>query len=184
MGLKSSRAPAVLAIALVCSACGTGQSTRAATTTRPPAAASLPQVVDAGRLTFRLPTSWKVGYGTCRCGWGEPDTATLDNGPQEGGVACSCPLEPSDAPSGLHLYEGQSGLVYGGMSTMINGLHVMVGLDTTTATLTATFPDLDQWLTISPAPPSESASDTMEQVALEKQILSTVSAAPPSGTTP
>src|SRR5664280_728171 len=183
MGLKSLRASAVCMIAILGSACGAVQSNHSSTTTRSPPTASLQQVVTSGRLTFRLPSSWTVGYGTCRCGWGKPDTATLNNGPQGGGVTCSCPLERSDAPSGLHLYEGQSGLISGGKPTMINGIHTLVGLNTSSATLTATFPGVDQWITISPAPSSRTASSTLQQVAQERQILAAVTAAPESGTT-
>jgi hypothetical protein len=166
-------------VAVVATACGgASPSVHPPTTTRPPAA-SLDRVVDAGRLTFKIPSSWTVGYGTCRCGWGVPDTATLDNGPQAaGGVACNCPAEISSAPSGLHLYEGQAGLVAGGSPATINGVRAQVGLDVAEASLTATFPDIDQWITISPAPPSGTGASRLRQVALERQILATVTVLP------
>lgn len=179
MSLRPLRASALCAIAVLVAACGgAARSIHPTTTTRPLAAASLPRAVIAGQLTFKIPSSWTVEHGTCRCGWGEPSTATLDNGPQEGGVACSCPMESSDAPSGLHLYEGQAGLISGGKPTEINGLRALVGLDMSKATITATFPGVDQWITISSAPPSRKASDKLQQVALERQILATVHGPP------
>ncbi len=179
MGLNGSRASALCAIAVLATACGgAARSIHSTTTTRPLATASLEQPVTAGRLTFKLPSSWIVGSGVCRCGWGTPDTATLDNGPQEEGVSCNCPAELSGVPSGLHLYEGQSGLISGGSPMTINGLDVLVSLDTSNATLTATFPSIDQWMTISPAPSAATVTTDLQQVALERQILSTVSAAP------
>jgi hypothetical protein len=182
MSLKPLRTSALCVVAVFGTACGgAAQSIHPTTTTRPLDAASLQRVVTAGRLTFKLPPSWKVGYGTCRCGWGEPDTATLDNGPQGGGVACSCPMDSGNAPSGLHLYEGQSGLTSSGRPTMIDGIQALVGLDTSNATLTATFPGVDQWITISPAPPSRTVSSNLQQIALEKQILATVKVVPGSG---
>ena len=184
MSLKPLSTSALCFVGVLGTACGgAAQSIHPTTTTRPLATASLQQVVTAGRLTFTIPTSWTVGYGACRCGWGEPDTATLDNGPQGGGVVCSCPAEGFDVPSGLHLYEGQAGLVPGGRPTTINGTQALVGLDTSNATLTATFPGVDQWITISPAPPSRTASSKLQQVALEKQILATVQVVPGSGGT-
>jgi hypothetical protein len=87
-------------------------------------------------------------------------------------------MESSDAPSGLHLYEGQAGLISGGSPTVINGLRALVGLDTSNATLTATFPGIDQWITISPAPLSRNPSSTLQQVVLEKEILATVRGRP------
>lgn len=175
------RTSVLCALAVLGTACGgAARSIHSTTTTRLPPAASL-QGVAAGRLTFKLPSSWRVGYGMCRCGWGEPSTATLDNGPQGGGVACSCPNESGDPPSGLHLYEGHTGLISGGTPTVINGLQALVGLDTSNATMTATFPGVDQWITISPAPPSRTRLTNLQQVALEKQILATVEAVPGSG---
>jgi len=144
------------------------------------ASVSLEQVVRAGQLVFSLPSSWAIGYGTCRCGWGEPDTATLDNGPQGGGVACNCPAEGGNAPSGLHLYVGSAGLIPGGKPAVINGLLASVSLDTSTATMTAIFPGVDQWITISPAPASGSLPTQERQVALERQILATVKMNPGS----
>ena len=58
-------------------------TTRPTTTSRPSPPSDLPRVVTAGRLTFDLPSSWTVGYGTCRCGWGEPGTATLGQRPAD-----------------------------------------------------------------------------------------------------
>ena len=79
MGVTSLKTSALCVVAAVGTACGgAAQSIHSTTTTRPPAAASLQQVVTAGRLTFKLPSSWTVDYGTCRCGWGKPNTATLD----------------------------------------------------------------------------------------------------------
>jgi len=66
---------------------------------------------------------------------------------------------------------------------MINGIQSLVGLDTSTATLTATFPSVNQWITISPAPPSGTATSNRQQVALEKLILATVKMVPGSGAT-
>ncbi len=182
MRLNPLRASALCVVAVLGAACGQAtQSINRSRTTRPLEVASLQQAVAAGRLTFRLPSSWVVGYGTCRCAWGEPDTATLDNGPQEARVACSCPSESDRAASGLHLYEGQAGLISGGRPMVINGLHAFVGLDASTATLTATFPGTDQWITISPAPLAQARSTNLQQVALERQILATVKLAPGSG---
>jgi len=142
------------------------------------ASASLKQVVRAGQLFFKLPTSWAVGHGTCRCGWGTPDTATLDNGSQGGDSACNCPADSGAAASGLHLYEGYGGLIPGGRPTEIGGLLAFVSLDSSTATMTATFPGVDQWITISPAPHSRTYSTHLQQVALEKQIFATVKVDP------
>jgi hypothetical protein len=183
MSVKPLRASAFCVLAILVTACGgtagsIRPTTTTTTTTRPLAAASLQQVVTAGQLSFRIPSSWTVGHGVCRCGWGEPSTATLDNGPLRGGVACNCPMESSDAPSGLHLYEGQTGLVSGGSPTVIHGLRALVGLDTSNATLTVTFPGIDQWMTISPAPLPRNPSSRLEQLVLEKQILATVQGRP------
>ncbi len=163
-------------VAVGAAACGgAAQSVHSTTTSHTVVSARLPQMVTVGHLQFELPASWKVGYGTCRCGFGQPDTATLDNGPQGGGVECSCPAEISSARSGLHLYEGQTGLIPGGTPTVLRGLQALVSLDTANATLTATFPGLDQWIMISPAPPAESPSIHRQQFAVEKEILGTVS---------
>jgi hypothetical protein len=153
---------------------GAEQSVRPSTTTRPRALAALQQVVRTGQLTFKLPSSWVVAFGSCRCGWGTPDTATLDNGPQTEEVTCSCPAEAANALSGLHLYEGSTGLIPGGKPTVINGLRVLVSLDTSNAMMTATFPGVDQWITINPAPTSESRSTLLQQAAIERDILATV----------
>jgi hypothetical protein len=183
--LIALRAPALCVLAVIGAACGgVVRSANPTTTTRPVASASLKQVVRAGQLVFSLPSSWAVGYGTCRCGWGEPDTATLDNGPQGGGVVCNCPAEGATAPSGLHLYVGSTGLIPGGKPAVINGLQASVSLDTSTATMTATFPGVDQWITISPAPASGSLSTQRRQVALETQILATVKMNPASDGVP
>jgi len=175
---------ALCVVAVTGTACGgAAQSVHSTTTTRRMAAVSLQQVVTDGRLTFKLPSSWSIGYGTCRCGWGDPDTATLDNGPQGGGVTCNCAMESGNAPSGLHLYEGRTGLLPGGTPTMINGAPAFVGVDNSNAIVTATFPDVDQWITISPAPPSRAVSDSLQQIALEKRILATVKVVTGGGST-
>lgn len=183
MDLKPRWAPALCVVAVLATACGAAKQSvhPTTTTTRAPAGVPLRKVVTAGRLTFRIPSSWTVGYGTCRCGWGKPDTATLNNGPQRAGVVCNCPAEAGDAPSGLHLYEGQAGLVSGGTPTTINGIRSLVGLSPATAALTATFPGVDEWITINAAPASSTASGTQQQVALEKEILATVKAFPGGG---
>ena len=93
---------------------------------------------------------------------------------------CGCPEESSNALSGLHLYEGHTGLIPGGKPTVINGLQALVSLDTSNGTMTATFPGVDQWITMSPTPPSGTLSTHLRQVALEKQILSTVQVDPSS----
>ncbi len=166
-------------IVLMGAGCGGAEQTaRPSATTRPKPLASLQQVVRTGQLTFKLPSSWVVGYGTCRCGWGAPDTATLDNGAQAEEVACNCPAEAADAPSGLHLYEGSTGLSPGGTPTVINGLRVFVSLDRSDATMTATFPGVDQWIDIDPAPPSQSGSTLVQQAAIEQHILATVAPDP------
>jgi hypothetical protein len=82
MGAQGSRISAVCVVAVLISACGSAQSIHPTTTSRPKSDVPLQQVVTAGQLTFKLPSSWTVGYGTCRCGWGTPDTATLNNGPR------------------------------------------------------------------------------------------------------
>lgn len=184
MDLRRLPAPALCALALLGAACGGGmQSVHSTTTTRAETSVPLTRVIKAGGLTFRIPRSWAVGYGVCRCAWGMPDTATLDNGPETGGVACNCPSESSDAPSGLHLYEGQSGLTPGGQSGMINGLQAVVSLDTSDATLVATVPAINQWVTISPGPLPASRSTRQQDVTIERQILATFTANPdgPSG---
>ena len=178
-GPETFETSALSIVAVLATACGgAAQSIHPTTTSRPLDAAALQQVVTAGRLTFKVPSAWKVGYGTCRCAWATP---TLDNGPQGGGVACNCPMESSNAPSGLHLCEGQTGLISGGRPTMIDGTRALVGLDTSNATLTATFPGVDQWITIGPGPSSRTAFGNQQQIALEKQILATVKVVPGSG---
>ena len=180
------RAAWLCGIAALATACGgAGQADRSTTTTtapttttRPSTGGELRQVVSVGRLKFSVPSSWTVGHGTCRCNWGAPGTATLDNGHQSGGVECSCPMESGTAPSALHLYEGQGGLTAGGTPTVINGARVLVVTDPTTATLTATVPGVDQWITIGPGPPSTSASVTADQVAQERAILASVTVVP------
>lgn len=61
---------------------------------------------------------------------------------------------------------------------MINGLHVLVSLDTSNATMTATFPGVDQWIDVDPAPPSQSGSTLVQQAAIEQRILATVTPDP------
>jgi hypothetical protein len=179
MSVKPLRTSLLCILAVLAAACGgTAQSVHPTTTTRPLDGPSLQQAVTAGRLTFKLPSSWVVSHGTCRCAWGEPDTATLNNGPQRGEVACGCPAESSIAPSGLHLYEGQTGLISGGRPTMIDGTRALVGLDTLRATLTVTIPGVDQWITIGPAPSSSTLYVNTQQIALEKQILKTIKVVP------
>jgi len=185
MSRKRLRPVAPCVVALLASACG-GVTTSAptTTTTRPGSGAPLTRVVTAGRLAFELPASWTVGYGACRCSWGQPDTATLDNGSEEGGVACNCPMESTTAPSGLHLYEGQGGLVPSGDPTTVDGTRALVALDPAKAALTVTVPGVDQWLTIGPGPMSSTATTTSAQVAVEKEILATISVTPAGGGTP
>ena len=183
MGLRPLGAAGLCVVSVLGAACGGVSQSARSTTTRPPAANTLQQVVTAGQLRFAIPSTWTVGHGTCRCGWGQPSTATLDNGHQGGGVVCSCPAEGGDAPSALHLYEGRGGLVPGGKPTMINGIQTFVELDTSTATLTATFPSINQWITISPAPPSGTATSNRRQVALERLILATMEMVADSGGT-
>ena len=162
-------------VAVIVTACGgTVASGHTTTTTRSTEDSSLPQVVKAGHLEFRIPASWVVGYGVCRCSWGSPSTATLNNGDQEGGVACNCPEESSTAPSELHLYEGQGGLVAGGRPTTINGAPATVSVDPSETMVTATFPGVDQWISIAPAPAPRPAVGNLQQIALEQQILATV----------
>jgi hypothetical protein len=55
-----------------------------------------------------------------------------------------------------------------------------VALDPSTATLSATYPVVDQWITIGPAPQSTSGSVTAQQVALERQVLESVAVVPGS----
>ena len=179
-------AAVLIASAALGTACGgttqSAHSTPTTTTTRqPPAVTGLQQEVTAGRLRFTIPSSWTVGYGTCRCNWGAPDTAMLDNGHQNGGVLCSCPAESTTAPSALHLYEGQGGLAPGGRPTELNGVRATVATDPSTATLTATFPGVDQWITIGPAPSSTSGSITAQQADQEREILATVTLLPGGG---
>ena len=176
MSVRQLRASAVCAITALAAACGGGAQSVHSATTRPETSISLPQIVRAGRLAFKLPLSWAVSHGICQCAWGMPDTATLDNGPRDGGVACSCPEESSDAPSGLHLYEGESGLGSGGKPTVINGLQANVSLNTSNATMIATFPGINQWVAISPGPPSTDVATRQHQVAVERQILATFTA--------
>jgi hypothetical protein len=181
MGRHVTAAVALGALSAAAAACGSGP-----TAVQPPSTPlravppALHQVVHAGRLTFRVPSSWSVGFGTCRCGWGTPDTVTLDNGRQDdrGRVSCSCPEESADAPSGLHLYEGTSGLVRTGRTEVVHGLAVEVSSDPATARLSVAFPTLDQWITIAPAPSSRDRATTRGQSALERAILATVQAAP------
>jgi hypothetical protein len=50
--------------------------------------------------------------------------------------------------------------------------------------MTVTFPSVDQWMTISPAPPAGSVATSGQQVALEWQILATVTVVPGAGGAP
>jgi hypothetical protein len=178
MSLRPLKTTALCVVSVLGAACGGVSQSADPTTTRPPTVTSLKQVVTDGQLRFAVPSTWTVGHGVCRCGWGQPNTATLGNGVQEGGVACGCPLEGGDVSTGLHLYEGQGGLVQGGKPMTINGIRSLVGLDTSTATLTATFPTVNQWITISPAPAAGTATTNLQQVELEKLILATVKVVP------
>ena len=99
-------------------------------------------------------------------------------------MACNCPAESSNAPSGLHLYEGYTGLIPGGKPAVIHGLQALVSVDASKGTMTATFPGVDQWITIGPAPPSVASSTDLRQIALEKAILSTVQVDPSSDGAP
>ena len=83
-------------------------------------------------------------------------------------------MEAADAPSGLHLYEGSSGLVLAGRTEDVHGLTVDVWSDPGTAQLRAAFPTLDQWMTISPEPLSRDPGTTQGQAALEREIVATV----------
>lgn len=178
MKLRRSGTLFLCTIAVLLTACGGVAQSVPPTTTLPVASGSLLKVIKVGRLAFKVPLSWAVGYGTCQCAWGVPNTATLDNGPQEGEVACSCPEERDDAPPGLHLYEGESGLISGGRPMVINGLQARVSLDASNATMIATFPGANQWITISPGPRSASASTRLHQVAIEREILATFTVNP------
>jgi hypothetical protein len=179
VSFRPLRVLAVGAIAVLAAACGGGtESVHSTTTTRPQPSVSLPQVITAGSLTFRLPQSWAVSHGVCRCGWGIPDTATLDNGPEQGGEECGCPEESTDVPSGLHLYEGEAGFDSDGKPTVINDLHAVVLVDASRAIVTATFPSIDQWVTISPGPQSADGPTRQHQVAIERQILATMRVKP------
>ena len=167
----------VLAALSAAAGCGAGSvAVRPPSTPLRTAPAALEQVVRAGRVTFRVPSSWSVGYGTCRCGWGMPGTVTLDNGRQDdrGRVTCSCPAEGADVPSGLHLYEGSSGLVRTGRAEVVHGLAVEVSSDPAGAQLSVAVPTLDQWITIAPAPSSRDRATTQAQSALEHAIVATV----------
>ena len=174
MRLLPVRAPTLCVVAVVVAACGGAAQSVHPATTRSAAPDRLTHVVRAGRLAFTLPSSWAVGQGVCRCGWGVPDTATLDNGPQGGGVVCYCPAESGTAPSGLHLYEGSTGLLPGGRPTVIDGVRALVTVDASTAMMTASFPAVDQWISISPAPAPGTRSVRSRQAALERKILATV----------
>ncbi len=137
--LNPFRAPALCVLAVIGAACGgAARSLPPTTTIRPVTSASLEQVVRAGQLVLQLPSSWSVGSGICRCGWEHP-TGNVGQRPAGGGVLCSCSMEEADAASGLHLYEGSTGLIQGGKPEVVNGLQALVSVDTTTATMTATF---------------------------------------------
>jgi hypothetical protein len=56
----------------------------------------------------------------------------------------------------------------------INGIQSLVGLGASTAALMTTFPSVNQWITISSAPPSGTVTSNLQQVELEKLILATV----------
>lgn len=99
-------------------------------------------------------------------------------------MLCGCPMESATAASGLHLYEGSTGLIPGGKPAVINGLQALVSVNTSTATMTATFPGVDQWITISPAPLPGTLSTQLRQAALERQILATVKSDPTSDGVP
>ena len=186
MDRRPVRTAALGVVALLAAACGGGTASvrTTTTTTRPATVPAGLQAVTAGHLRFDLPASWTIGYGACRCSWGTPDTATLNNGAEEGGVACNCPMESSTAPSGLHLYEGQGGLISAGTPTEVGGGRALVELDSSTAVLTATFPGVDQWMIIGPGPSSASTGITRQQMAQEKQILATVEVLPGGGGPP
>jgi hypothetical protein len=96
---------------------------------------------------------------------------------------CGCPMESADEPSGLHLYEGTGGLAPGGTPARIHGVRALVRQDASSATLTVTFPAIDQWITIGPAPTSTSPSVTKAQVAEERRILASIRPAPAGGGT-
>ena len=81
MSLRLLRTPALCALAVLGTACGgVVQSVHSTTTTRPVGSDSLHQVIKAGELMFKVPLSWAVGYGACRCAWGIPDTAPSTTG--------------------------------------------------------------------------------------------------------
>jgi len=64
---------------------------------------------------------------------------------------------------------------------VINGMQTLVSLDPSDATMAATFPGIDQWITIGPAPASGDPFTTELQVAVEKQILATLAVQPAGG---
>ena len=99
-------------------------------------------------------------------------------------MACNCPMESANAPSGLHLYEGETGVIAGGRPTWVNGFQALLELDTSKATVTVTYPGIDQWITIGPAPLSRVPSINRQQVALEKQILATINVTAGHGGSP
>src|ERR1700722_16964767 len=108
MSLRLLRTPALCALAVWGTAFGgVVQSVHSTTTTRPVGSDSLHQVIKAGQLILKVPLSWALGSGTCRLAWGVSNTATPNNGPQEGGLACSCPEMSDNASFALHLFEGR-----------------------------------------------------------------------------
>jgi hypothetical protein len=56
---------------------------------------------------------------------------------------------------------------------VINHLQAVVSMDASTATMSATFPKINQWVTIAPGPQTTDVTTRQHQVAIERQILAT-----------
>jgi hypothetical protein len=147
------------------------------TTTAP---SDLPKVVTSDRIAFGVPITWKVVSSTCRCPWDHPE-AVINGGREAGGIACSCPMEQANSPSTLNLYAGSAGLAPGGQVADINGLRAKISVNRRNASVSATFPDLDDWISIRAFPAARSATEVARQVALELQIVDSVRAASSGG---
>jgi hypothetical protein len=76
----------------------------------------------------------------------------------------------------LNLYAGKGGLVPGGRRVTINGLRGQISVNRTKASVSVTFPDLNDWISISAFPTAHSAAKVARQVGLELQIVDSVRA--------
>ena len=148
-----------------------GGASSIAPTRAPIASMASTQTIVWQGLRLSIPSKWIVGSGVCRCGWGPPGSAILNNGPENSTPLCSCPPELTDSPSAIHLYAGLGRLSGIGRVVYEHGIRALVDYDRRTARFRIEVPSKNLWISMSPAPASKRASTVAYQASLERQIF-------------